>query len=38
MVVNTAKDAKERKEAQRQRQAALGLKRVEVQLSFREYE
>ena len=33
-----AKDARARKEAQRKRQAALGIKRVEVQLSARERE
>ncbi|MFM5560592.1 MULTISPECIES: hypothetical protein [Aeromonas] len=33
-----AKDAKARKEAQRKRQAALGIKRVEVTLSARERE
>lgn len=33
-----AKDARTRKEAQRQRQAALGIKRVEVALSAREHE
>ena len=32
------KDAKARKEAQRQRQAAMGIKRVEVALSARERE
>ncbi|WP_421170976.1 hypothetical protein [Aeromonas dhakensis] len=32
------KDAKARKEAQRKRQAALGIKRVEVALSTRERE
>lgn len=36
--MNTAKDAKARKEAQRKRQAALGIKRVEVMLSTRERE
>lgn len=36
--MNTAKDAKTRKEAQRKRQAALGIKRVEVALSTRERE
>ncbi|MGL6517335.1 hypothetical protein ACSZNZ_11545 [Aeromonas caviae] len=36
--MKTAKDAKARKEAQRQRQAALGIKRVEVALSTRERE
>ena len=36
--MNTAKDAKARKEAQRKRQAALGIKRVEVALSTRERE
>lgn len=36
--MNTAKDARARKEAQRARQAALGIKRVEVALSTRERE
>lgn len=36
--MNTARDAKSRKEAQRKRQAALGIKRVEVALSTRERE
>lgn len=36
--MNTAKDTKARKEAQRKRQAALGIKRVEVALSTRERE
>jgi hypothetical protein len=36
--MKTAKDAKARKEEQRKRQAALGIKRVEVQLSARERE
>lgn len=36
--MKTVKDAKARKEAQRKRQAALGIKRVELQLSARERE
>lgn len=36
--MKTTKDAKTRKEAQRKRQAALGIKRVEVALSTRERE
>lgn len=36
--MKTAKDAKARKEEQRKRQAALGIKRVEVALSTRERE
>jgi hypothetical protein len=36
--MSTSKDAKARKEAQRARQATLGIKRVEVKLFARERE